>query len=59
MGEAAAAGRISVNQARAIHTVLGGLDGLDGQQQVKAEQVMLGMAASMDSDRLAKAAPAA
>ena len=54
---AAAAGRISVNQARAIGTVLGGLDGLDDEQQVQAEQLLLHMAGSLDSDRLAKAAP--
>ena len=57
VGEAAAAGRISTGQARAIHTVLGGLDGLDEAQQARAEQVMLTMASSMDTDLLAKAAP--
>ncbi|MFZ1284239.1 MAG: DUF222 domain-containing protein [Propionicimonas sp.] len=57
VGAAAAAGRISLGQARAIHTVLSGLDGLDEQQQARAEQVMLGLAATMDTDRLAKAAP--
>ncbi len=57
VGQAAAAGRISVGQARAIHSVLQGLDGLDGAQQAKAEQAMLRLASSMDSDRLAKAAP--
>ena len=54
---AAAAGRIGVNQARAIHTVLGGLDGLDEGQQTRAGELLLTMATSMDSDRLAKAAP--
>ncbi|MGB7963810.1 MAG: DUF222 domain-containing protein [Propionicimonas sp.] len=57
VGLAAAAGDISTGQARAIHSVLRSLDGLNEQQQARAEQVMLGLAASMDSDRLAKAAP--
>ena len=57
VAQAAAAGQISVGQARAIGTVLGGLDGLDGNQQVEAEALLLTLAASMDSDRLAKAAP--
>ena len=57
VGQAAAAGRISVGQARAIHSVLRSLDGLHGAQQARAEQVMLGLAKSMDTDRLAKAAP--
>jgi len=56
VAEAATAGRISVNQARAIHTVLGGLDGLNDNQQAQAEELLLGMAGSMDTDRLAKAA---
>ena len=37
--------------------MLRSLDGLDGAQQAKAEQAMLRLASSMDSDRLAKAAP--
>lgn len=57
VAQAAAAGRISVNQARAIHTVLGGLDGLSEPQQAQAEVLLLGMAGSMDTDRLAKATP--
>jgi hypothetical protein len=57
VAQAAAAGRISVGQARAIGTVLGGLDGLDEAQQVQAERLLLDMAGSLDSDRLAKAAP--
>ena len=57
VAQAAGAGRISVNQARAIHTVLAGLDGLDEPQRAKAEELLLGMAATMDTDRLAKAAP--
>ena len=57
VAQAAAAGRISVNQARAIGTVLGGLDGLDEGQKSRAEEVLLTMATSMDADRLAKAAP--
>lgn len=57
VGLAAAAGRISVGQARAIHGVLRSLDGLDTAQQARAEQVMLNLATTMDTDRLAKAAP--
>jgi len=57
VAHAAAAGRISVNQARAISGVLGGLDGLDDEQQALAEQLLLDMAGAMDSDRLAKATP--
>ena len=57
VSQAAAAGRISVGQARAIGTVLGGLDGLDDEQQAQAEALLLDMAGSLDSDRLAKAAP--
>lgn len=57
VADAATSGRISVNQARAIHTVLGGLDGLSDGQQAQAEELLLGMAANMDSDRLAKATP--
>ncbi|HEX5334366.1 MAG TPA: DUF222 domain-containing protein, partial [Propionicimonas sp.] len=55
VAQAAAAGQISVGQARAIGSVLGGLDGLDDEQQLQAEQLLLAMAGSMDSDRLAKA----
>jgi hypothetical protein len=57
VAQAAAAGRISVGQARAIGTVLGGLSELDQTQQVQAEQLLLDMAGSLDSDRLAKATP--
>ena len=57
VADAATAGRISVNQARAIHTVLGGLDGLSDGQQTQAQDLLLSMAASIDTDRLAKAAP--
>ena len=57
VAQAAAAGRISVGQARAIGTVLGGLESLTEDQQAKAEALLLAMAASMDADRLAKAAP--
>ena len=57
VADAATAGRISVGQARAIHTVLGSLDGLDEAQQAKAEQVLLDLAGTMDTDRLAKTAP--
>jgi len=54
---AATAGRISVSQARVIHTVLGGMDGLSEGEQAKAEELLLDLAGTMDSDRLAKAAP--
>ncbi|HSK32053.1 MAG TPA: DUF222 domain-containing protein, partial [Propionicimonas sp.] len=54
---AATAGRISVGQARAIHTVLGGLDALDDEQQTRAEGLLLDLAGTMDTDQLAKAAP--
>ncbi|HEX5336422.1 MAG TPA: DUF222 domain-containing protein [Propionicimonas sp.] len=57
VADAATAGRISVNQARAIHTVLGGLDGLSETQQAQAEELLLDLAGTMDTDRLAKAAP--
>ena len=57
IADAATTGRISVGQARAIHTVLSGLDGLDNAQQAKAEEVLLDLAGTMDSDRLAKTAP--
>jgi len=54
---AATAGRISVNQARVIGTVLGGLTELDETQQARAEQLLLDLAGHLDSDRLAKATP--
>ncbi len=57
VAQAAAAGRISLGKARAIRTVLNGLDGLDETQQSRAEEVLLDLAARMDTDRLAKAAP--
>ena len=57
VARAAADGRISVNKARAIGTVLGGLDGLGEAQQEKAEAVLLDLASTMDTDRLAKSAP--
>ncbi|HEY3338207.1 MAG TPA: DUF222 domain-containing protein [Propionicimonas sp.] len=57
VADAATAGRISVSQARAIHTVLGGLHGLNDGQQAQAEELLLDLAGTMDSDRLAKAAP--
>ncbi len=57
VAQAAATGRISVNQARAIGTVLGGLDGLDEAQRHRPSSCCSTMAASLDTDRLAKAAP--
>ena len=51
---------MSAGQLRAINTVLGGLaPQLDAAQQVQAEQLLVGMAASLDSDALGKAAPQA
>lgn len=57
VAQAAAVGRISVGQARAIGTVLDGLRELDDTQQAQAEALLLDLAGSMDTDRLAKAAP--
>ncbi len=57
VAQAAATGKISVGQAKAIGTVLGGLDGLDESQQAQAEQLLLEMAGQLDTDRLAKTAP--
>ncbi|HEY3545528.1 MAG TPA: DUF222 domain-containing protein, partial [Propionicimonas sp.] len=57
VAQAATAGRISVGQARAIGTVLGGLDGLSEDQQSRAEALLLDMAGTLDADRLAKATP--
>jgi hypothetical protein len=57
VGRAAASGRISIGQARAIHTVLNGLDGLDDAQRGHAEAYLLTLAEQLDSDRLAKAGP--
>ncbi len=57
VADAATAGRISVGQARAIHTVLGGMTSLSESQQGRAEELLLDLAGSMDTDRLAKAAP--
>jgi len=57
VAQAAAAGRISVNQARAIGTVLGVLSELDETQKAQAEELLLDLAGTMDSDRLAKATP--
>ena len=57
VAQAAATGRISVGQARAIGTVLGGLGELDDEQQLQAEHMLLDLAGRLDTDRLAKAAP--
>ncbi len=57
VAQAAATGKISVGQAKAIGTVLGGLDGLDESQQAQAEQLLLDLAGQLDTDRLAKTAP--
>lgn len=57
VGEAAIAGAISINQARAIGRVLDGLTGLSDVQTVQAEQLMVGLAQRQDCDQLAKSAP--
>lgn len=58
VGQAASAGRISSGQAQAIGRVLDGIaPQLDATQKVQAEKLMVGMAATMDSAQLGKAAP--
>jgi hypothetical protein len=57
IGQAAVTGAISVAKARTITKVLDGLGGLSTEQGARAEQVMLGLAATQDTDQLAKAAP--
>lgn len=57
IGQAAVTGAISVAKARTITRVLDGLTGLSTEQGAQAEQVMLGLAATQDTDQLAKAAP--
>ena len=57
LGAAAVAGRVGTGQVRAINTVLSGLAAqLNDQQQAKAEELLVGLAACMDSDVLGKAA---
>ena len=57
LGQAAVAGRVSTGQVRAINTVLAGIaPQLDPTQQVQAESLLVGMADTMDSDALGKAA---
>ncbi len=58
LGQAAVAGRVGTGQVRAINTVLGGLAAqLDAAQQAQAEELLVGLADSMDSDALGRAAP--
>ncbi|HQD95973.1 MAG TPA: DUF222 domain-containing protein [Propionicimonas sp.] len=58
LGEAAVSGRVSAGQVRAINTVLDGLTAqLDEQQQARAEQLLVGLADTLDSDALIKSAP--
>ncbi len=56
VGAAAAAGQISMTQARAIGRVLDGLAGLDAGQASEAESLMLELAERRDADRLASSA---
>ncbi|MGC3994531.1 MAG: DUF222 domain-containing protein [Propionicimonas sp.] len=57
VGAAAADGRIGAGQAKAITDVLGSLASqLDDAQRASAERVMVGLASTMDADRLARAA---
>jgi hypothetical protein len=57
VGEAATAGDVGAGQVRAITRVLEGLaPQLDQTQQLAAEQVMVGLAQTMDADQLSKAA---
>ena len=57
VGQAALTGQVSAGQARAITRVLDGLaPQLDDHQQQTAEQHLIGMARSLDSDGLAHAA---
>ena len=56
LGRAATAGEVGAGQAKAITRVLESLaPQLDQSQQVEAEQVMVGLAQSMDSEQLSKA----
>lgn len=57
VGQAAIAGRIGVGQARTITTVLDGLTGLTDTQRTQAETVLVGLAARLDADQLAKTGP--
>ncbi len=57
VGQAAAAGAIGGGQTRAITRVLDSLaPQLDARQQDDAEQVLLGLARTMDADQLARSA---
>ncbi len=58
VAEAAVAGRVGAGQVRSIGRVLDSLSGqLDEGQQVAAEHVLVELAAHLDADQLAKAAP--
>lgn len=58
LSEAAVAREVSTGQVRAITGVLEGLaPQLDPAQQARAEEVLLGLARTLDSDALTKAAP--
>ena len=57
LGQAAVAGKVGTGQVRAINTVLAGLaPQLSDSQQAQAESLLVGMASSMDSNALGKAA---
>ena len=58
LGEAAVAGRVKAGQVRVISSALDAMaPQLDAAQQARAEERYVGLAASLDSDALAKAAP--
>jgi hypothetical protein len=57
LGQAAAAGRVSAGQVRAIATVLGGIASqLDPDQQARAETLLVGLAGTLDSAALSQSA---
>lgn len=56
VGEAAVGGRLGTSQARAITNVLDGLaPQLDGEQQVRAEELLVELSGQLDADQLAHA----
>ena len=58
LAAAAAEGRVSAGQVRTISNVLGGFAGhLDATQKCQAEESLVALAATLDADALAKAAP--
>lgn len=58
LGKAAVAGKVSTNQVRTITNLLDGLaPRLDPTQQTRAEEFLVALAETLDSEALAKAAP--